>query len=240
MAQKKKSSFFGAMEELPKAVSVDELTAPNFERPPIGEDLSYEEVTEDDNVLDGMFGEVEGFLAEEEAELDEQERQATSELSAGEEKEADAMKAQAVVWAAEGLRRNIYYYLFYIFVNKKDVKAIKRVSRQLSLKPDRTPQEQEILKKMWDYLDKHESLRNAYLDDIRLQEEQRNILAKMLELEIRRRRLQGGGDMAKWLVVGSILSNEANAIFGLFSNAIEKPDIEAIDWGALRKAGIDI
>jgi hypothetical protein len=241
MAKTKSSNFFGDLGDLPKAVSVEELTAPNFKRPAVGEEVEYEELEDGEGLMDDMFREVEEFLTEEEEELNQQEQEAGGNtLSVSEEKEGDAMKAKVAVLAVEGIRRNLYYYLFYLFVNKKDVKALKRVSRQLSLKTDRTPHENEILQKMWAYLDKHESLRNAYLEDIKLEEEQRNILAKMLELEIRRKRLQGKGNMAKWLVIGSILSNEANAIFGLFSNAIEKPDIEAIDWGALRKAGIDI
>jgi Skp family chaperone for outer membrane proteins len=243
MAKKKSNGFFGDMGELPKAVDINQLTAPQINRSYTAEDIDYKEVDqEDDDLLGGMFGDVDDLLQQEEEELAAQEAgmMEDGDLSISEEKEGDAMKAQAAILAAESIRLNIYYYLFYFFVNRKDVKALKKIRRHLSLKNNRTPEEQKILEQVYTYLEKHENIRREYLQDVKLHQEQRTILAKMLELEIRRKRLQGKASLAKWLVIGSILGNEASAISGLFANSIDKPDVESIDWGALRKAGIDI
>jgi hypothetical protein len=93
---------------------------------------------------------------------------------------------------------------------------------------------------LWGYIEKHEQMRDDFLDRLAWKDKQRETLAKLIELEIRKRRLRGQSNITKWAVIGSLVMNEANAVGSLVEARMNKPDLDTIDWSVVRKAGIEV
>lgn len=247
-----KNNFFGTPKELPKPVSEDEITKPSFERPPIGDATDYEEVTDEpdvnENIIDDMFGDVKDILNDAEEKIEEQEKEAAEAkgdtapgtVPAADMLEEDELNAELVIVAFEGARHLIYSFVYNRTVSRSDLKVIKRITRQLSMKNSRSTEEQALLEQLWGYIEKHEQMRDDFLDRLAWKDKQRETLAKLIELEIRKRRLRGQSNITKWAVIGSLVMNEANAVGSLVEARMNKPDLDTIDWSVVRKAGIEV
>lgn len=245
-----KHSFFGKPKELPKPVSEDEITKPSFEPEPIGEQTDYEEVGDEPEVdpLDEMLGHVPEDLQQEEEAIEAQEKEAAANkedppaeaVPASDVKAEQELNAELVLVAFEGARHLIYSFLYSRTVSGSDLKTIRRITRQLSMKNNRSAAEQELLEQLWGYLEKHEQMRHDFLDRLAWKDKQRETLAKLVELELRKRALRGQANITKWAVIGSLLINEANAVGSLVEARMTKPDLDTIDWSVVRKAGIEV
>lgn len=246
------NNFFGKPKELPKPINEDQITKPSFERKPIGEPADYEEVTGepdvDDNIIDDMFGDVDGILKDAEDKIEEQEKEAAEAqgdtapeaVPAADMLEEDELNAELVIVAFEGARHLIYSFVYNRTVSRSDLRIIKRITRQMSIKSSRSKEEQALLEQLWGYIDKHESMRDDFLERLAWKDKQRQTLAKLIELEIRKRRLRGQSNITKWAVIGSLVMNEANAVGSLVESRMNKPDLDTIDWSVVRKAGIEV
>lgn len=253
MAKKSSSkggNFFGIPDEIPQAVNVDDMTAPQFDRPPdAAEEIDYEEVDSGNDSLAAELDEMlnlDGIAKEAEESLEEEEAAAggspapSDDLPAADEKVSDEAKSEMVILSLEGARQELYMHLYNMLVKAKDVKTIKSIARQLSRKQNRTAEESELMERMFNALDEHENLQKEYLESISISERRREIYIKLMEIELRRRRLMGKKDLTNMIIFGSILFDEGKSISRLFTHKMRKPDLDTIDWAMLERSGIQL
>jgi hypothetical protein len=104
--------------------------------------------------------------------------------------ELDELGADTIVDLWEELRisghKQIYNWAIY-----KSPKNAKKVARELSLKQNKSPEEIELLEKIWAYIDKHDEVRSGYMDSVPYNENHKKLIVRVVDAQLKKMKMQG-------------------------------------------------
>lgn len=213
MTRSKGASFFGNPTELPDPVQAADITRPSGinggagTAQSSGEYIPFEPIK--DNVgfdLNEMFGpNIEEQLGNMEKEVDDATASAEAKSDNGaapdggdEPFEFDSMDAEMFYEMWNNIRIGAHDYVYDWAIYRNPKKA-REVLQELSFKTNRTREEEDLMKVLWDYTGKHAILRDEYIAAVPYTPEHKDLCVRYIAYMIKRIRLQGKS-VPTWLI----------------------------------------
>lgn len=186
------TEFFGDDKIIPEAIEVppklSDLTKPGFA---FG---SAEEAVIDENNGSGkndMFSDdIDGVLSDMENRMANGEIPDEIDVPDNLWVELDELGAETIVEVWEEMRLGGHKAL-YNWVIYSEPKKAKKIRRELALKSNRTAQETELLKKLFEYIDKHDEIRGGYMSAVPYNEKHKNLLIRVVDIQLKKLKMQG-------------------------------------------------
>lgn len=197
-------NIFGAPAELPKAVSVEDLTAPSFSREQ--EYINYEPVEEGqgfnlEDMLSDKIDEELRHIAEDEL-GDEPDLHTPPDPEIREEPEPDFgiddLDAEMIAEVWNDFRVTVHDKLYNWAIYKHPKKA-KEIYHQLALKDNKTPADKALFEQLHVYITKHDELRSDYMSAVPYSEKHQALLLRFIEYQMSRMRAKGQR-FPRWII----------------------------------------
>ena len=134
----------------------------------------------------------------------------------------DDMDAEMIFEMVENGRINLHDEIYNYFIYKHPREA-KQLTRELSMKDNKTEKEKTLLQNLFDYIDKHDECRAEYLSSVKYSDRHRELLIKFVNYNIQRAAAKGKR-MTKTVMWMYILGMEMAPFFALMRIRREIPE----------------